>query len=313
MADLLEVAQEGFQAGTKTAGEAIQKARLEAQDIPTTVATPLRDTPTFKQATTATEGGSIALGETPADPVAGGSPQSKALLEYEPDKQRFYGEGHDLPGTYTLPDETEVSGAKIVKAGVTGPGGQVGYHVQFPSGESAFIAYEGLGVHPETLEQRSLRLRAEGESEAVRRTQEKGAKADLDWAQGVMQSDPDWGEYDKEDREEAAQLLVGDAEYYARNHGKHKHVEGDDIYKAGAIDRDVAIDNAVGVDLVQLGPRVLLEIYHHSDGGTEPYLIQPELSTTEVHEFVERVLAMEGLGWYHDPGIDPGPSPDWMD
>lgn len=275
--------------------DAILKARKDAQDL-----LPTKDTlvgsprlgsghPINVGLTTGSKGT-----EHTATRLRGGleaDPSNVARAHFEEgDWATKLATGDKLPGEYVFGD-TVVKSPKILQVGIDHPTAGQGFYAT--DGEKKyFIPYSHLSESVETQGQRMERERVEKEIAASKDAENKMM---VEWARGVLGPGSNRDDWDEGDIKEAQKWFVNDAEYYARNHGKHKHVEGDDIYKAGAIDRDVAIDNAVGVDEIQLGPDLTVEIYYHEGGGTEPYIV-------DTREGEPRYLALEGHPEYHKLG-----------
>ena len=280
-----------FKAAQETAKDAIEAARKEAQDLTPTKKTPVGNPrlgsghPINVGLTTGSKGTEHTVtrlrGGLEADP----SNVARAHFE-EGDWATKLTTGDKLPGEYVFGD-TAVKSPKILQVGVDHPTAGQGFHT-----DAGFIPYSYLSESVETQGQRMERERIEKEIAASKDAENKMM---VEWARGVLGPGSDPDDWDDDAIEEAETWLFRDAEWYAKNAGKHKHVDDSDIYKAGAIDRDVAIDNAVGVDEVQLGPDLTVEIYHHEGGGTEPYIV-------DTREGETRYLAMEGHPEYHKVG-----------
>ena len=278
-----------------SAWDAIAKARRDAQDLTPTEET-LVGNPRLGSGHPINAG--LTTGSTTADEgtehtatrLRGGlkaDPSNVARVHFEEgDWATKLTTGDKLPGEYVFGD-TAVKSPKILQVGVDHPTAGQGFHT-----DAGFIPYSYLSESVETQGQRMERERIAKEIAASKDAENKMM---VEWARGVLGPGSDPGDGDDDDIEEAEKWLFRDAEWYAEKHGKHKHVDPIDIYKAGGLDRNVAIDNAVGVEEVRLGPDLAVEVYHHPNGATEPYIVDTRGGET-------KYLAMEGHPEYHKIG-----------
>ena len=289
-----------FKAAQDMAGDAIAKARRDAQDLTPTEETLVGNprlgsgNPINVGLTTGSKGT-----EYTATRLRGGleaDPSNVARVHFEEgDWATKLTTGDKLPGEYVFGDTT-VKSPKILQVGIDHPTAGQGFHT-----EAGFIPYSYLSESVETQGQRMERERTEKEIAASKDAENKMM---VEWARGVLGPGSDPDDWDDDAIEEAETWLFRDAEWYAENVGKHNSrpqdkggagVPDEDRYEAGDIDRKVAIKNGLPKDTVQLGPDLAVEIYHHPNGATEPYIVDTRGGET-------KYLAMEGHPEYHKIG-----------